>query len=41
MRTQAESTYIAYNMSGQIKMEIPCYVSQHTHILEKGTANQE
>jgi len=23
MRTQAESTYIAHNMSGQIKMEIP------------------
>ena len=26
MRTQAESTYIAHNMFGQIKMEIPWYI---------------
>ena len=29
MRTQAESTYIAHNMFGQIKMEIPWYNSWH------------
>ena len=32
MRTQAESTYIAHNLSGQIKMKIPWYISQHTLI---------
>jgi len=26
IRTQAESTYIAHNMFGQIKMEIPWYI---------------
>jgi len=35
MRTQAESTYIAHNMFGQIKMKIPWYNSRHTLILEK------
>ena len=32
MRTQAESTYIAHNMFGQIKMEKPWYNSRHTLI---------
>jgi hypothetical protein len=50
MRTQAEPTYIAHNMFGQIKMEIPFgqikmeipwYNSQHTLIYKKGMANQE
>jgi len=27
MRTQAESTYIAHNMFGQMKMEIPWYIN--------------
>ena len=35
MRTQAEPTYIAHNMFGQIKMEIPWYNSQHTLIYKK------
>ena len=30
-----ESTYIAHNMFGQIKMKIPWYNSRHTLILEK------
>jgi len=29
MRTQAESTYIAPNMFGQIKMEIPWNINRH------------
>ena len=29
MRTQAEPTYIAHNMFGQIKMEIPWYINRH------------
>ena len=29
MRTQAESTYIAHNMFGQINMEIPWYINWH------------
>jgi len=32
MRTQAESTYIAHNMFGQIKIEIPWYIDRHTLI---------
>ena len=32
MRTQAESTYIAHNMFGQIKMEIPWCINRHTLI---------
>jgi hypothetical protein len=36
MRTQPESTYIAHNMFGQIKMEIPWYDSRHTLISRKG-----
>ena len=28
MRTQAEATYIAHNMFGQIKMEIPWYINR-------------
>jgi hypothetical protein len=39
--THHESTYIAHNMFGQIKMEIPLYNSGHTLIIEKGVANQE
>ena len=35
MRTQAESTYIAHNMFGQIKMEIPWYINRHTLISRK------
>ena len=35
MRTQAESTYIAHNMFGQIKMEIPWYIIRHTLISRK------
>ena len=35
MRTQAEFTDIAHNMSGQIKMEIPWYNSRHTLISRK------
>jgi len=35
MRTQAESTYIAHNMFGQIKMEIPWYINWHTLIYRK------
>jgi hypothetical protein len=30
LRTQAESTYIAHNMFGQIKMKIPWYNNRHT-----------
>ena len=41
MRPQAESTYIAHNMFGQIKMEIPWYNSRHTLISRKRVANQE
>jgi len=33
MRTQAEFTYIAHNMFGQIKMEIPWYIIRHTLII--------
>jgi hypothetical protein len=33
--TQAESTYVAYNMFGQIKMKIPWYSSWHALILRK------
>ena len=32
MHTQAESTYIAHNMFGQIEMEIPWYIIRHTLI---------
>ena len=32
MRTQAESTYIAHNMFGQVKMKLPWYNSRHTLI---------
>ena len=35
MHTQAESTYIAHNMFGQIKMEIPWYINRHTLISRK------
>ena len=35
MRTQAESTYIAHNMFGQIKIEIPWYINRHTLISRK------
>ena len=36
MRAQAESTYIAHNMFGQIKMEIPWrYIVRHTLISRK------
>jgi hypothetical protein len=35
MRTQAESTDIAHNMFGQIKMEIPWYINRHTLISRK------
>jgi len=35
MRTQAESTYIAHNMFGQVKMKLPWYNSRHTHIYRK------
>ena len=35
MRTQAESTDIAHNMFGQIKMEIPWNNSRHTLISRK------
>ena len=35
MRTWAESTYIAHNMFGQIKMEIPWYINRHTLISRK------
>ena len=35
MRTQAESTYIAHNMFGQIKMEIPWYINRRTLISRK------
>ena len=35
MRTQAESTYIAHDMFGQIKMEIPWYINRHTLISRK------
>jgi len=35
MRPQAESTYIAQNMFGQIKMEVPWYNSRHTLISRK------
>ena len=35
IRTQAESTYIAHNMFGQIKMEIPWYINRHTLISRK------
>ena len=35
MRTQTESTYIAHNMFGQIKMEIPWYINWHTLISKK------
>ena len=41
MRTQAESTYIAHNMFGQIKLEIPWYIIGIRSFLEKGMANQE
>jgi len=30
MRTQAEFTYIAHDMFGKIKMEIPWYINRHT-----------
>jgi len=35
MRTQAEFTYIALNMFGQIKMEIPWYINRHTLISKR------
>ena len=35
MRTQAESTYIAHNAFGQIKMEMPWYIIRHTLISRK------
>ena len=35
MRTQAESTYFAHNMFGQITMEIPWYINRHTLISRK------
>ena len=35
MRTQAESTGIAHNMFGQIKMKIPWYNCRHTLISRK------
>ena len=35
MCTQAKSTYIAHNMFGQIKMEIPWYINRHTLISRK------
>ena len=35
MRTQAESTYIAHNMFGQIKMEVPWYINRHALISRK------
>ena len=35
MRTQAESTYIAHNMFGEIKMEILWYINLHTLISRK------
>ena len=35
MRTQAESTKIAHNMFGQIKMQIPWYINRHTLISKK------
>ena len=41
MRTQAESTYIAHNMFGQIKMEVPWYLIGIRSFLETGMANQE
>ena len=35
MRTQTESTDIAFNMFGQIKMEIPWYINRHTLVSRK------
>ena len=35
MRTQVETTYIAHNMFGQIKMEIPRYINWHMLISRK------
>ena len=35
MRTQAESSYFAHNMFGQIKMEILWYINRHTLISSK------
>jgi hypothetical protein len=41
MRTQAESTYIAHNMFGQIKMEIRGTLIGKRSFLEKWMATQE
>ena len=41
MRTQAESTYIAHYMFGQIKMEIPWYINRHTLISRKRDGKPE
>jgi hypothetical protein len=36
MRTQAEFTYIAHNMFGQIKMEIPWYINRQSFLRHTG-----
>ena len=40
MRSQAESTYIAHNLSGQIKMKTVVHLSAYTHFLNR-MANQK